>query len=130
MLTKNSPMQTRRLAANRHVRRGYTYRSCRRGLGLIELLTLVAVLMIALAMMVATARHVRSTSANELTRKRMRALADAAVTAMARGEDPTLATPTTGPGEPPAHAPRKGETARDRSPRRRAVSLDGVKRGY
>lgn len=74
--------------------------SARRGLGLIELLTLVAVLMIGLAMMVATARHVRSTSANELTRKRMRALADAAIEVIEKGADPTLPVPATAPGEP------------------------------
>ena len=46
--------------------------------------------MIALALMVGTARHVRSASANELTRKRMLALADAAGKAISRGVDPTL----------------------------------------
>jgi hypothetical protein len=61
----------------------------RRGLGLIELLTLVAVLMIGLALMVGTAR---SASANELTRKRMLALADAAGEAIGRGVDPTMPT--------------------------------------
>ena len=75
----------------------------RRGLGLIELLTLVAVLMIALALMVATARHVRATSATELTRKRMRALADAATAAIEKGVDPTMAMPTNLPGSPEDH---------------------------
>jgi hypothetical protein len=71
---------------------GAVTRRSRRALGLIELLTLVAVLMIALALMVGTARHVRSASANELTRKRMLALADAAGEAISRGVDPTLPT--------------------------------------
>ena len=71
---------------------GAIIRRSRHALGLIELLTLVAVLVIALALMVGTARHVRAASANELTRKRMLALADAASDAIARGVDPTLPT--------------------------------------
>ena len=66
----------------------------RRGLGLVELLTIVAVLVVALALMVATARHVRSSSANELTRKRLQALVNQTSRLMRRdGIDPTLALP-------------------------------------
>lgn len=76
-------------------------RRTRRGLGLIELLTLVSILMVALALMVGTARHVRSASSTELTRKRMLALADAAGAAIARGIDPTLpvSAPVAGGGQ-------------------------------
>jgi hypothetical protein len=65
----------------------------RRGLGLIELLTIVAVLTIGLAFMVSMARHVRSTSANELTRKRMQAIARAVHEADGRGVDVTTRFP-------------------------------------
>lgn len=63
----------------------------RPGLGAIELLALVAVLVIAFALMASTARHVRSSSAMELTRKRMKALTDIAADLMQRGVDPTVA---------------------------------------
>ena len=67
----------------------------RRGLGLVELLTIVAILVVALALMVATARHVRSSSANELTRKRLQALVDETSRLMRRdGVDPTLPLPS------------------------------------
>lgn len=68
--------------------------SARRGLGLIELLTIVALLVIVLGLMVSTARHVRSASATELTRKRMRALATAAAELIREGaQDPTMRLP-------------------------------------
>lgn len=68
--------------------------SRRRGLGLIELLTIVAVLIVALALVVATARHVRSNSANELTRKRLQALVDETARLIVRDDlDPTLPIP-------------------------------------
>jgi hypothetical protein len=62
----------------------------RRGLGVIELLALVAILAVAFALMAATARHVRSSSAMELTRKRMAALTQATADLMQSGVDPRL----------------------------------------
>lgn len=50
----------------------------RRGLGLIELLALVAFLAIALGLAVSVARHVRSTSAQEATRARLSTLVEVA----------------------------------------------------
>lgn len=69
--------------------------SLRRGLGVIELLALVAILAVAFALMAATAGHVRSNSAMELTRKRMAALTEATAGLMERGIDPR--TPITFP---------------------------------
>ncbi len=62
--------------------------SLRHALGSIELLALVAILAVAFALMASTARHVRSNSAMELTRKRMTALTRAAGELMSQGIDP------------------------------------------
>lgn len=64
--------------------------SHRRGLGVIELLTLVAILAVAFALMASMARHVRSNSAMELTRKRMAALTEATSGLMQKGIDPRV----------------------------------------
>lgn len=58
---------------------------------MIELLALVAILAVAFALMAATAGHVRSNSAMELTRKRMTALTAATADLLQRGIDPRLA---------------------------------------
>lgn len=62
---------------------------------MIELLALVAILAVAFALMAATARHVRSSSAMELTRKRMTALTHAAADLLERGVDPRLSFAST-----------------------------------
>lgn len=96
---------------------------CRRGIGLIELLTVVAVLIVALALVVATARHVRASSANELTRKRIQALVDDATRLIVRGDvNPTLPIPY----ELDANAAALGNGADDRPDSERPANLNLV----
>lgn len=95
-----------------------------RGLGLIEMLTVLALLVVGLGFVVVTARHVRSKSATELTRKRVQALVDATGTLLTRGIDPTLRPPAAADGE---DAARREATLADfavRSSRRLAHALN------